>query len=329
MKIINWAIVIVLMVLPMYLILDFRTSAMTVVQREEDKYDAALRAATQDAAAQLNTNVSQEYEAGYGSEKYFRANKELALDTFYRSLYLNFGVVNDLTGQGTLNAYLPAIVVTDYDGYYLYVMTEYKGSDGQVQYKHTWRPKKPYAYSDQSGNTINFSLDGFVKVYQRSTGTWIEGRQVDLKGKTSVDLLNHTDQFEAKRREVIVSSIQQDLQYFINKHNQYASRNGISYIFTLPTIDQEEWTNTIDDIGIIAFLQGIPMGDQAYNNYALGSGRLVKTTSVVGAVDPDTGTKYAYNATCTFPYEPQEIFSNKKEAAAAGYFPKECVNGQK
>lgn len=328
MKISNLAIAFILIVTPFFFIMDLRTSALSNAEILSDQYDAALKTANQDAAVMLNFNELQEYEAGYYSEKNFKANKELALNTFFRSLYLSFGVEDDPVGQGTLRSYIPVIVVTDYDGYWIYAMDEYEDETGQVIYKHMWKPKKPYAFTDSQGNVFNFSLDGYTRVYQASTETWLEGWQQDLAGNYDIDLLDNKESFEMQRRSTIVDSIQNDLAHVINKHNEYASKNGISYMFTLPYIPEEDWTNTINDIGIISFIQGIPIGEKFYNNYAFGSGRLIKNPVIIGGIDENTGIKYYYRNTCSFPYKEEETFSSEQEAAASGYFPKSCLNGE-
>ncbi|MEF2964206.1 hypothetical protein V3851_00060 [Paenibacillus sp. M1] len=327
MKITNLAILFVCIFFPFMLVLDMRTNDQETVLQLEDQYSAALRTAIQDAGKVLNINELQEYEAAYESEKYFKVNKELALDTFFRTLYLNFGVANDPIGQGTLASYIPVIGVTDYDGYYLYAMTEYVDATGQKIAKKMWRPKKPYAYSDNRGNAINFTLDSYVYAYDAVRGEWVKGYREDLEGETSIPLLNDSANFDTVRRSTIVRNLQEDFAYFINAYNEYSTRYGISYTFKLPEISQEEWTNTVSDIGFMAFIQGMPVGDQTYNNYAFGGGRLVKKTNYVGAVDNRTGIKYYYKEGCSFSYEPQENFDNAEEAAAKGYFPKECVNG--
>ncbi|MFB4321663.1 hypothetical protein RB298_04900 [Priestia sp. BR_2] len=327
MKITNLAIAFVLIVAPFYFVLDLRASALSKVNYLEDQYDTALKTASQDAAVLLNINEYQEYEAGYQSNKFFNANKELAIDAFFRSLYLNFNIENDPISQGAFSSYVPAVVVTDYDGYWIYALTEYSNSQGEIAYKHMWRPKKPYAFTDQQGNVFNFTLDGYVRVHDVSTRTWIKGWQQDLAGRYNIPLLNDKAAFEAQRRTIIVDSIQQDLAFVINKHNEFVSKYGISYSFSLPYIPKEDWVNTIDDIGVIAFIQGIPIGDRYYNNYAFGGGRLVKKPVIYGSVDQQTGIRYYYRDSCSYPYRIEEAFSSEKEAAAAGYFPKECFNG--
>jgi hypothetical protein len=326
MKITNLAILFICIFVPFYLVMDFRTGDQKTAQALSDQYSASLHTAVQDASQMLNMNVLQEYEAGYQSRKFFFANKERALDTFFRTLYLNFDVVNDPVRQGALAGYIPAVAVIDYDGYDLYAVDEYRNANGERVFKHMWRPKKPYSYSDNRGNSINFTLDSYVYAYDFYAKAWVEGFREDLEGTTNIPLLENAANFEAMRKSVIVKSIQQDLAYYINKHNEYATRYGVHYTFRLPQISQEEWVNSIDDIGIMAFIQGIPIGDQFYNNYALGGGRLVKKTEIKGAVDPSTGIKYYYPSTCSYGYREDETFSSERDAAAAGYYPKGCMN---
>lgn len=325
MKITNWAILFVCIILPFYLVMDLRTAHLKTVQTLNHQYTVALRTAVQDAGVVLNANELQEFEAEYESEKYFKVNKELAVETFFRTMYLNFEVDGDRIREGALAAYIPAIIVMDYDSYHIYAVSEYRDAEGQIVYKHLWRPKKPYAYSDASGNIINFTLDGYVRAYEAASGEWLRGFQHELQHKTYISLLDDAQGFEAMRRSTIIKRIQEDLAYFINDHNEHAIRNGIHYTFKLPSIPQEEWVNTINDIGILAFVQGIPVGDQFYNNYAFGGGRLVKKTVIYGGIDEATGFKYYYQEGCGYSYRIEETFDSRKDAAEAGYFPKECV----
>lgn len=328
MKITSLAVLFVCIFAPFFLVMDFRTADQKEALALTEQYSASLHTSVQDASQMLNVNVLQEYEAGYQSNKFFYANKELALDTFFRTLYLNFDVVNDPIGQGALAGYIPALVVIDYDGFDAYAVSEYTGEDNQKVFKHMWRPKKPYSYADSRGNSINFTLDSYVHAYDAWSRTWVEGYREDLQGQTNIPLLNDAENFDNVRKSSIVKSIQDDLAYLINKHNEYATHYGIHYTFKLPQIPQDEWVNSIQDIGVMAFVQGIPVGDQYYNNYALGGGRLVRKTEIKAGVDRATGIKYYHRSTCSFGLREEETFSSEKEAAAAGYYAKECVNRQ-
>lgn len=326
MRITDLAIVFTAVFFPFFLLISIHTENISEAAFVEMKYSAGLRAAVQDGGEMLNINETQAEEAGYVSFKKFRADKEGALSTFSNTMYINMGIEDDVHAQAALWWYIPALVVVDYDGYYIYSMQTYTGADGEESMSHAWSPKIPYGYSDGNGNSIHFTLDNQVEIYNGTSKLWYSGFQSELVGKTGVPLLDNSNTFEEIRRITIVNSIQDDLAYFIKRHNTLAMRNGISYRFSLPLIAQEEWNNTINDIGLMAFVQGIPIGDRFYNNYSLGGGRLIKTPVYSGGVEAGTGNKYYYRDTCSFPYEVHEVFNSRREAAASGYREKVCYN---
>ncbi|MDH6672408.1 hypothetical protein M2277_003070 [Paenibacillus sp. LBL] len=322
---IDLAILFTAIFFPLFLIVGMRSESLEDVRYVEMKYTAALRTAVQDGGMMLNDNETQAKESAYDSLKFMRADKEKALDSFARTLYVNMGIAEDTAAQAALWWYIPAMVVLDYDGYYLYVSQTYSSEHGEEIMQHRWTPKIPYAWTDDTGNSIRFTLDSFVHVFESGPNRWQSGFRKDLIGETGVALLDDEDMFEQVRRITIMNTIQDQLAYYIQRHNQIALRNGISYTFTLPLISREDWVNTIDDIGIMAFIQGIPVGDQYYNNYALGGGRLVKAPVYFGGID-SRGLKYYYRDACQYNYRVEEVFPNAKEAAAAGYQEKSCYN---
>lgn len=326
MKITDFSILFVILFVPVFLICGFQITDQQTVQELERKYVTALRTAVQDGASVLNTNEKQEWEAGYGSVKFFRADKELALAAFYKSLYINLGIEEDLPAQKLLDLYIPAIAVVDYDGYYIYADEEYSGSDGETLVRHVWSPKKPYAYTDERGNLIRFTLDNTVDVYDSETGEWTHGLQRELQPYSNVPLIAHSDVFEQVKRTTIVQTIESDLANVINRHNEYAAKNGVAYDFMLPLIPGEEWNNSIQDIGIMAFIQGMPVGSGYLNNYALGGGRLVVNDSVFAGTDPATGIRYFERGDCRQGLNIEETFSSAKEAAKHGYFERGCFH---
>lgn len=328
MKITDWAIIFILIVTPFLWLSSIHAEDVREINRLETKYSAALKTAAQDGGTAMNVNEHQQYESGYGSNKFMRVDKEQALDALLNSLYLNLGIPDDFLSQQALLVYIPAIVVMDYDGYYVYSADEYKGEDGSEQISHRWRPKKPYVYLDQQGNSVSFTMDQYVTAYDHSRNRWISGLKNEIKSDASIPLLHNDQQFDEVRRSVIVRSIEEDLAQVISHHNEVAPRWGVHYTFTLPTIPQEAWTNTINDVGILLFLQGIPIGDQYYNNFAFGGGRLVKSKPVLGGVDMARQRKLYYRSPCqiveSLSFQVEEVFANEKEAAAQGYFPLQC-----
>ncbi len=321
MKWIEWAIVGALIFLPFATVNRYETDSLRKTMLTELQYDAALDAAVDDAASTLIINASQQQEAQYGSVKRIALNKEDAITTFFRTLDGGFGV-SDPVSQGALHRYIPAIVVIGYDGFYVYYEEEWTGSDGKTVMKQVWGAKKPYAYADAAGNSFSFTLDDQVLAYDAATRSWHEGLRQDIRQLTTIPILQNAELFEQVRRSTIVQAIQDELAYHINRYNETVSRNGMSYTFTLPLISNEDWNNTVDDVGVLAFVQGIPMGAQVYNSYALGGSRVMKRPTIVGA---KKGTmKVYYRSSCGYTYPVEETFASEQAAARKGYMPLPC-----
>lgn len=328
MKTIKFVIFSTLILLPFFIINDINVTHNRQNLILETRYNYAMDTATQDAAKALIINASQSEEAQYESEKRLRINKEEAVQTFFNSLYLNFNVFNNPVGQGVIQTYVPVILIVGYDGYYVYYMDEYTNASGQKELKHVWSPFKPYAHTDQFGNTFAFTLDEFVTVNRNSDQKWFEGFRSEISPTVGISLLNDSGTFDQVRRATIVNSIQKDLEFYINQYNNFAKRNGVSYTFTLPLISQEQWNNTVNDVGVLSFVQGIPMGEKYYNNYALGGSRVVKKNVYNGIIV--NGRKYYYSRnSCASSFTTEEIFTTEKDAAASGYIPLDCTIGNR
>lgn len=324
MKITDLSIVFVLIFLPFFWLVSQNTHDADEAQLLNQRYRSALQTAVLDAGNVMHQNEKQNSEAGYDSTKFVKADKELALQTFSQTMALNMGIHDDPKAIQALFDYIPAIVVLDYDGYYILAKEAELTGETNDSYHQVWSPKMPYTYSDSDGSSINFTLDGYVYAYDAVQGKWIEGFQRELASTSGIPLLQNSDSFEQVRQTRIVMSVQENLAEVINRHNEFARRNGISYTFTLPLISQEDWYNTINDTGIMAFIQGLPVGSQKVNTYAIGGGRLVKRTAVIGGLEPSTGIKYYYPATCKNNFRAEEVFTDAKQAAAAGYFEGNC-----
>ncbi len=326
MKITNLAVIFVLILLFVFVKNNLDQEDNRTNLQLQVRYNKAIDTATQDAAHALMTNASQPAESQYQSAKQVRINKEAAADTFFRTLYLNFNVADDAIGQQVLNGYIPALIVIGYDGYYVYQFESYRNAEGQTEFRHVWSPKKPYAYKDEQNNTYAFTLDDYVTMHRAADGKWLHGFRSELQEQAGVKLLDDADAFDAARRTTIVNALQNDLGITINRYNTDAKRYGVSYTFTVPYISQEDWNNTINDAGVLAFVQGIPLGREYYNNYALGGARIIKKDTFVGIIAD--GRKYYYpSKSCQSTYAPEEEFTTAKEAAQNGYRPLQCGIG--
>ncbi|MGF9975481.1 hypothetical protein [Viridibacillus arvi] len=144
--------------------------------------------------------------------------------------------------------------------------------------------------------------------------------------KLTILLLGDSKEFNRIRKHTIVSTMQEEFAYYINTHNTYAKNLGINYKFTFPLISQEDWFNTVDDVGVFSFVQGYPMKrvDNVYNQHAFAGARIFRSEVIMGATV--NNKKVFYNNSCKFEYKATEIFNSKKEAAKAGYSELSCLN---
>ncbi|MFD1886670.1 hypothetical protein [Paenibacillus wenxiniae] len=326
MKITNLAVIFVLILLFVFVKNNLEQEGNRTNLQLQVRYNKAIDTATQDAASSLITNATQPLESNYQSAKQVRLNKEAAADTFFHTMYMNFNVAHDPVGQQVLNSYIPALIVVGYDGYFVYQFEQYKNAAGENEFRHVWSPKKPYAYKDDQDNTYSFTLDDYVTVYRNSDGRWLRGFRSEVQDEAELNFLKDGAAFDAVRRATIVNALQNDLEDTINRYNTDAKRWGVSYTFTVPLIPETDWNNTINDAGVLAFVQGIPLGTSFYNNYALGGARIIKKDTFIGVIA--NGHKYYYpSKSCQSSYAPEEVFTSAKDAAKNGYTPLRCGIG--
>lgn len=324
MKITDWSLIFVIILLPLCVMAGWDTGQLRQTRVLEIQYTTALRTAVQDAGVVLTRNYLQADEYGYASDKQSRVNKEEALSVLQSSLGYNFDIAEDTAAMNAFMLYIPAVVVIDYDGYYMYELADKMDGSHVIQSSHEWMPKKPFIYEDKQGYSAAFTLDDQVTVIDHLTGEQIQGKRGELPDTLFPNLLSDPEKFDQLRRSTIVRSIEQDLSRAIESHNTAVRRLGWTYLFTMPTISQEDWSNTLDEPGMLVFLQGIPAGVSRFNNYALGGGRVVRAKGFLAGKDSVSGLPYVSSGICNLPFAAEEVYAHKRDAAEAGYYEWNC-----
>lgn len=151
----------------------------------------------------------------------------------------------------------------------------------------------------------------------------------DYDGQTDLEASN----FHRIRRETIIKLISETLKEEINEHTSYASMFGSTYQFGLPDVARDDWMNSINDISVMSFIQGMPIGvNEYYDNYALSGSRITRTDYYYGT-NPTSdvpGDEYYHRETCpnikafiegTGTDDVDNIFITRVQAAESGYFP--------
>lgn len=115
------------------------------------------------------------------------------------------------------------------------------------------------------------------------------------------------------------------MSFAVNNHNLYSN---VNYQFVFPAIAISDWEEMVDNVGIIAFVQGINLGNEELNYVAHGISGLkvtkryyvTKATAGVSAVD-----YYHSDKECSIyklsnkPYS--GYYMNKIDVATNGYYP--------
>lgn len=256
-------------------------------------------------------------------------NKDDAVETFFHSLFANLGMWNDSTAQERLQLYVPAILLTEQDGYYIYHSTLFNDGEGEG-YRWEWTEKRPYS-AEIDGNIYRFTMSELLTYYDKASGKIVEGYREDLaKVFPANDVLRDKEVFEAQRRFCIVDAIRNDLRIFVNEHNTIAKRYGITYQFILPYIDNEEWYRTVDDVSLLAVFQGYPYysgGELGrFNKYAFGGARISKADWFYITIE---GTdRYYHRSECSkVPlFGNGEMYYTKRRCAETAAYPCQKCN---
>lgn len=190
MKLQNMAVIFAIIVIPMTLILSAYIGFQIDTANLQQSYDTKLLRATYDAvvAFQLNS-INNNYSTNADS---LRRDVTASINTFFTSLATNLGVPGE--NSNYISQYIPAVVVTLYDGYYIYspIETEYTDSTGtkKTKYEHALKPYIYYSVRYKTGNcdlVVNYSLDNYITIYGYMNGEYISRSGYLIAGNVAND----------------------------------------------------------------------------------------------------------------------------------------------
>lgn len=258
---------------------DITTDNLNVVTDAKTDMDYFMDQALESAVKALMDN-----DAETGDEI---LNKNAAVDSFFSSMYASLGILSDPKAQEQFRAYVPVIVVTDYDGYYILYNDIFTGSDGYSYVSHRWTEKMPYYYED-TNFIYRFTLNNDITILDKSRLLDPTGNNSLLSGDVNAvcsdeafcdlraivgsnSFLFDEQKYAEVRQTAMITRIEKDLSWYVSKHNDIASRYGITYQFTLPVTNTSEWAKAIESPGLVVIFQGMPLVeglDRTYNRIA-------------------------------------------------------------
>lgn len=151
MKLQTLTVIFIIIMLPITMVVSqyIQTEISTI--NTQTQYDTILNNSTYDAMKAFQLNESNSSTSNVTTEKI--RDVEASKNSFYNSLSSSMGVAG--YSEEDLKSYIPCLVYTLYDGYYIYT----KNSEGNYMLK-------PYVYyTEKVGNyTVSYTLDSYITV---------------------------------------------------------------------------------------------------------------------------------------------------------------------
>lgn len=182
-------VIFIIIILPIAMVMSFYIQQQMEVLKVQADYKAKLNDATHDAIKAFQLNTTNSYYSTISDSKI--RDIEASVNTFYNSLTASLSYT-----KSELQAYVPAIVYTLYDGYYIYgrrynvyeverkggedsqtkdeivkidIATDTEENTDPDKYEYGLKPFVYYScrYQKDGSNdfVVNFTLDNFISVY--------------------------------------------------------------------------------------------------------------------------------------------------------------------
>ncbi len=316
MRTIKYSVLVLFSMLPFLMTHKVQSDIHLKTRQIQCLYENMIKTAVVDGCTALKIFNTHSFE--YAHLKAINIKPEEGLQAFLNSLFYSFKTIGESEKEG-VKAYIPVMVIIDYDGYYIYSMREYVDDNNNTCLKHQLSPKSYYQVVDDNGTIINLTLDDTVRIYDINQKVQYEGNYKDLRHLSP--FLN-TSKFMIEKKECMIAQIEESMSYHVNNHNRFSHHLGIIYEFTLPRIDKADWYNAIQDVGIIAVFQGKPISNNQYLNlFCYNGASILKSKTYVGYTS-GKGIQYYVEAD-KMPNNTvvEKVFQSKKEAALQGYHP--------
>lgn len=237
MKIQTLAVIFVIIMLPISLVLSVYTQNQMTTLNLQSKYDSRLIDSTYEAIKTFQLNTLANSSSDVASSKI--RDIEASVNSFYSSVANNFGLAE--YNADTIKEYIPAIVYTLYDGYYIY--SPYTNNINNIDVKEeslyqnnqTLQGLKPYVYyscrykvGGNSDFVITYTLDSYITIQ----GT-INGVGVNKSGYLLDNITINGN--STKYRNIEISNRDNLREYIANEENgnvellPYIQKNGVKY----------------------------------------------------------------------------------------------------
>lgn len=189
------------------------------------------------------------------------------------------------------------------------IVTGYKVTD---TYTMPINDTETISYRDENGNLVTNQSNSVQKYYQeaydftkwvlqevrlqdivrpanavRSDGSAYSEFMGDNTSVLATSSNNNPEElqsaFNQHKREVMKLSIQDNLNNAIAVYNKHSSSMGTNANFKMPKLKDQDWEKLLTNVNMISFMEGLPVGNGIYNNYAI-----VTSTKNKQYISPDS-----------------------------------------
>lgn len=319
MKIQSLAIIFVILILPISLVLTSYTQSRVETLNLQAEYDSKLNDATFDAVKAYQINSFDTVISADGLANTKIRNIEASVETFFNSISSNFSNLGYT--KTTLQNFIPALVYTMYDGYYIYSpYTNTWGTDsdnddirremeeqipnqnGTYSNGQELFGLKPYVYYSaryKKGNAdvvITYSLDNYIQI-QGKIGDELVSKYGYLLNEDHINKYLYNIGTDIQRELIYISDIGKPKEYPCIKENgtKYYLDIDTNEVFTVINGQKNPQGNDTD---IKRFSNGDQNAQKYYEeaeelrNFILSNDDL-KDLTIKDIVNPDTGGYYS------------------------------------
>ena len=235
MKIQDLAIIFVIIILPISIVLSAYTQFQIKTINMQTLYDTKLTSATYDAIKAFQINTANSSTSDVANSKL--RDLEASVSTFKNSIITAFGL-NGYTEE-QINEYIPALVYTMYDGFYIYspyTNTNHLGINNDGENIYGLKPYITYSmrYKKDGGNTdvvITYSLDNYIVIQGKVNGNYVNDEGYLVDGVTDIE--EEGDNVKKVTYNGIEINPETDLKEWLPKNGgnyyNYVKINGTKY----------------------------------------------------------------------------------------------------
>lgn len=247
MKIQSFAIIFILIILPITIVLAEYANAQTKTLELEILYDSRLITATYDALQAFQINAFNDTQSDIADNKI--SSIEASVNSFYNSLESSYRLQG--FSKDDLKSYVPALVYTMYDGYYIYSPYTNIAHIDETQGGIVIDPAnvngnneniyglKPYVYyscrykpDNDSDFVITYSLDNYISIAGMIDGNYVKesGYLISTKRLNKYQNSYFYDGIKIDP-EIALSEYIIEPDTETKKLYEYVKINGIKYYF--------------------------------------------------------------------------------------------------